>query len=59
MGLCHQCKRMSQRNKKDKPSQGLGKDGRGESCRRKKMADRMLWEKHIHVAEFKLCKFLF
>lgn len=34
---------MSQRSKKDKPSQGLGKDGRGEGCRRKKTADRMLW----------------
>lgn len=45
---------MSQRSKKDKPSQGLGKEG-GEGCRRKKMADRMLWEEHIHVAVFKLC----
>lgn len=43
--------------KKDKPSQGLDKDGEGEGCRKKKMADRMLWEEHIHVAEFKLCNF--
>lgn len=42
-------------NKKDKPSQGLGKEEGGEDCRRKKMADRMLWEEHIHVAVFKLC----
>lgn len=41
-------------NKKHKPSQALCMEG-GEGCRRKKMADRVLWEEHIHVAVFKLC----